>query len=187
MDSNLLLSDEELAHRCISDMHFLGELISRYEGKLGSYVRRKSNATSTDIQDILQNIFIKVYKNLNDFDSTLKFSSWIYRIAHNEMIDWYRKEKRTPRISLDESIDLVMAIASETNITEDAIKNEKKEEIKKAIELLPNKYQEIIELRFFEEKSYEEIADILKIPQGTVAIRLNRVKKVLHETLKDHE
>ncbi len=184
--SSLPLSDEELVQRCLSDTQFFGEIIERYEKKLHLYIKRKSNASSEDIKDILQNIFIKVYKNINDFDPTLRFSSWIYRIAHNEMIDWYRKEKRTPRIYLEENETLFKAIASETNLTNDALVDEAKVNIRKVIESLPQKYQEIVELRFFEDKTYEEIADILKIPPGTVAIRINRVKKKLEEVLQPY-
>lgn len=179
------MTDEELVLACQRDMQFLEELIHRYEGKLGAYIGRKSHANRDDIKDILQNIFIKVYKNINDFDPALKFSSWVYRIAHNEMIDWYRREKSKPRIYLDDIEGIWKDITDGKSMMEDSIKNEQKEHIRKIVDELDDKYKEIVELRYLEEKSYEEIADILTLPPGTVSIRLSRVKKILQEKLAE--
>lgn len=180
------LTDEELARRSVSDTSFFGELIDRYTGVLHSYVMRRSNASKEDAEDIVQNSFIKMYRNLNDFDYTLKFSSWAYRITHNELIDWYRKQKSRPQLAVsDDDIDIFMHIAGDINIEYDALQKERREEIEKAIRTLDAKYQEIIFLKFFEEKSYEEIADILRLPQGTVAIRISRAKKLLKDKLKN--
>lgn len=187
MEAPSHITDEMLASSLRTDARVLGDIIERYEKKLSLYIGRKSSATADDIKDILQNIFIKVYKNIYDFDTTLSFSSWIYRIAHNEMIDWYRKEKRKPRISLEGNDYILQTIASEVDVADMAIKEETKKHLQKAIELLPEKYQDIVDLRFFEDKSYDEIADILAIPPGTVAIRINRLKKQLQEILKDYE
>lgn len=176
-------TDEMLAGLLRTDTQALGEIIERYEQKLARYIYRKSHATEADCKDILQNIFIKVYKNIYDFDTNLTFSSWIYRIARNELIDWYRKEKRTPHLSLEGSDYILETLISEVETEHVAIRTEMKEHLVRAIEQLPEKYQEVIELRFFEEKSYDEIADILTIPPGTVAIRISRAKKLLHEQL----
>lgn len=187
VDAQQHTTDEMLAYRLRTDAQVLGDIIERYEKKLSLYIGRKSNATADDRKDILQNIFIKVYKNIYDFDTTLSFSSWIYRIAHNEMIDWYRKEKRRPHLSLEGSEYVLQTIAAEEGATEQAIRNEQKTALKQAIEALSDEYRDIVELRFFEEKSYDEIADILAIPPGTVAVRINRVKKRLHAILAHHE
>lgn len=186
MDAQPHTTDEMLAYRLRTDAQVLGEIIERYEKKLSLYIGRKSNATPDDRKDMLQNIFIKVYKNIYDFDTTLSFSSWIYRIAHNEMIDWYRKEKRTPHLSLEGSDYILQTIASETDTSALAIRDEEKRALRTAIEQLPEQYRDIVELRFFEEKSYDEIADILTIPPGTVAVRINRVKKRLQDILTHH-
>lgn len=179
------LTDEELAKRSVSDTAPFGELIERYEATLLRYVMRRSHATKEDAEDIVQNSFIKMYRNINDFDSTLKFSSWAYRITHNELIDWYRKQKSRPQLVFgDKDEDIFASIAGDMNIEKSAIEAETKKEIKDIIETLDTKYQEIISLRFFEDKSYDEIADILQIPPGTVAIRLSRAKKILEEKLQ---
>lgn len=187
MVSASTMTDEELARVSVSDTSFFSELIDRYHAPLSLYVMRRSHATKEDTEDILQNSFIKMYRNLNEFDHTLKFSSWAYRITHNELIDWYRKQKTKPQIiSGDEDIDIFASIASDSNIEKSALQKEIREEIKNILNTLDQKYQEIVLLRFFEEKSYEEIADILQIPEGTVAIRLSRAKKILQEKLHSY-
>jgi len=181
------MTDEELARESVSDTSFFGELIDRYHKALSLYVMRRSHATREDVEDIVQKSFIKMYRNLNDFDYTLKFSSWAYRITHNELIDWYRKQKTKPQfVTGDDDIDIFASIASDINIEKTALQKELALEIKTIIQTLDEKYQEVVLLRFFEEKSYEEISDILRIPEGTVAIRLSRAKKILQEKLRTY-
>lgn len=187
MVSPSTMTDEELARVSVLDTSLFGELIDRYHKPLSLYVMRRSHATKEDIEDILQNSFIKMYRNLNEFDHTLKFSSWAYRITHNELIDWYRKQKAKLHFaSVDGDIDIVALIASDITTEKIVLQRELAEEIKKILATLDEKYQEIILLRFFEEKSYEEIADILQIPEGTVAVRLSRAKKILQEKLHSY-
>jgi RNA polymerase sigma-70 factor, ECF subfamily len=182
-----MLKDEELAARSVEDTLYFAELIKRYEGSLLRYVIRRSHASKEDAEDIVQNSFIKMYRNINDFDTSLRFSSWAYRICHNELIDWYRKQKSRPQLVVGEKDEDVFAtIAGDMNIEKSAIQKETKEEIEKIIKTLDEKYQEIIFLRFFEDKSYEEISDILKIPPGTVAIRLSRAKSILQKALEPY-
>ena len=186
MDSIEHLTDEEVLQRCLIERNFFAHIIERYEGKLRAYIQRKSHASPTDIDDLLQNVFIKVYRNMKEFDPSLRFSSWIYRICYHEMLDWYRKEKREPHTSFDADETLIHTLASDDNTATTALSEEKKKVIKEALDSLDQKYKDIIELRFYEEKSYEEIADILRIPPGTVATHLNRVKKILKEKLHHH-
>lgn len=186
MDSIEHLTDEEVLQRCLVERDFFAHIIERYEDKLRTYIQRKSHASSADIDDLLQNIFIKVYKNMKEFDASLRFSSWIYRICYHEMIDWYRKTKREPHISFDADLTLIQTLASDDNTATTALSEEKKKAVTEALNSLDQRYKDIIELRFYEEKSYEEIADILRIPPGTVATHLNRVKKILKEKLHHH-
>ena len=180
-------TDEELAKRSVSDTACFGELIERYEVMLLRYVMRRSHATKEDAEDIVQNSFIKMYRNINDFDANLKFSSWAYRITHNELIDWYRKQKSRPQLLVtDKDEDIFASIAGDMNIEQEALKEETRKEITSIIGKLDPKYQEVISLRFFEEKTYDEIADILQLPPGTVAIRLSRAKKILEEKLQTY-
>ena len=189
MQSSLaILTDEKLIIECKKDQQHFAVLIERYIPKLTHYIRRRSLATSDDIEDLLQNIFIKVYRNINEYDTSLLFSSWIYRIAHNEMIDWYRREKRRTTLSLDdEAQDIVSKLFTEEDHVARFSHAEQKQLVIDAVNTLDEKYKDILLLRFFEEKSYEEVADILQIPAGTVAVRINRAKKQLEKNLTKHE
>lgn len=189
MQSSLaILTDEKLIIECKKDQQHFAVLIERYIPKLTHYIRRRSLATSDDIEDLLQNIFIKVYRNINEYDTSLLFSSWIYRIAHNEMIDWYRREKRRTTLSLDdEAQDIVSKLFTEEDHFARFSHAEQKQLVIDAVNTLDEKYKDILLLRFFEEKSYEEVADILQIPAGTVAVRINRAKKQLEKNLTKHE
>ena len=87
-------TDAELVELALENQAYFSDIVYRYQTKLTYYIRRLSNFPDEEIEDILQDVFIKVYKNLNDFDQSLKFSSWIYRITHNEVISKYRKIKQ---------------------------------------------------------------------------------------------
>lgn len=156
-----------------------GLLIERYEDKIFRYGRRFLLDTN-DIVDIVQDVFIKAYININEYDCSRSFSSWIYRIAHNEYINKIKKKKSVPFSFFEWNGDLFFPhpVANEKA---DAWANEKfdKEMVEKILQDLAPKYREIIILSFFEELSYQEISDILRIPISTVGVRLRRAKATL--------
>lgn len=175
-------TDQELVILALSRADNFVYLMKRYEPKISAYIKKISNFSKEEIEDLLQEIFIKVYRNLNNYDSKLKFSSWIYRIAHNEVISRFRKIKSRPAlISCDIDDNLINKIASNLNIERDLDHKLMKEKLYTCINQLEKKYQVILILKFFEEKDYEEIADILKKPAGTIATLINRGKKQLHK------
>ncbi len=178
-------TDEELVISSLSKQEDFKYIIERYEGKFSQYIRRKTTVSKEDIEDLLQDIFIKIYLNLRGFDTSLKFSSWGYRIAHNEIITWYRKKKIRPQINFEdyEEENLINIFKEDTDIEKEFGKAELKKHIKEAIEKLDEKYKDIIVLRFLEEKEYEEISDILQIPLGTVSTLIHRGKKDLQKLL----
>ena len=172
-------SDEELVRLSIADVDVFYVLIKRYESKIMRYINRMTGNRHEKAEDILQEIFIKVYRNLNNFNPSLKFSSWMYRIAHNEIINHHQKYKQhSMTISLDDTdeIDLSASLIYDDDIHNAYIFGETSEEIKKALNELPLKYREVLILRYFEDKDYNEISDILRKPPGTVATLLNRAK-----------
>ena len=178
--------DADLVLESLKNKDAFGEIINRYQDKLARYISRRANVSKQDIEDLLQNIFIKTYLNLNNFDQKLKFSSWIYRITHNEVVSWYRKKKIRPQIFLDnKNKKLENFIASEIDIEKEYIQKDLIENIKRALPEINEKYREVIMLRFFEEKDYGEISDILEIPAGTVATRISRGKKELEKIISD--
>jgi len=172
------LSDAELVKLTLKDSENFLYLMQRYEAKLLRYIRRISNLNEDDAQDILQEVFIKVYNNLNNFDSSLKFSSWIYRITHNSVISNFRKLKARPqKILWDDNEDFIKNIASEFNLEKEIDGKLDREIILQILDKLDFKYKEVLELKFLEDKTYNEISDILKKPAGSVATLIHRAKK----------
>lgn len=178
-------TDEQIVTMTLKDHSSFGFIIERYEAKLKRYIARLGVRNHDDQLDVLQEIFIKAYKNLNSFDTSLSFSSWIYRIAHNEAISWYRKQKVRPEghliVAGDEVLNLLSAKDVGPEVTFDQTINAS--ELAKALDELDVKYREVLILRYFEQKEYEEISDILKIPVGTVGTLIFRAKKQLYNAL----
>ena len=150
------------------------------------YIRRISAATLEDAEDLLQEIFVKVYRNLNDFDQSLKFSSWIYRIAHNQVVSHWRKMKVRPQVlKFEADEDFLKFIATDEDLARDIERKFSGEEVRKMMENLDDKYREVLVLKFLEGKDYKEISDILEKPLGTVATLINRAKKQFAKITKE--
>lgn len=185
MDNYSLCTDEDLVDLSLADKRLFAELMDRYEQKLSSYIYRLGKLSSEDIEDLLQDIFLKVYLNLNGFDQELKFSSWIYRIAHNETMAFFRKRRIRPHGHLvPDSEEVLSQMASEFNLVKETESRHDTQLLTASLEKLPQEYREILVLKFFEHKSYDEISDILAVPPGTVATRINRAKKRIREDMQ---
>ncbi len=185
MDS-LTLSDAEIVARTLTDTSAFALLVIRYEAKLLRYVRRLGVRNVEDGEDVLQEIFIKVYKNLNAFDSSLSFSSWIYRIAHNEAISFYRKQAVRPEgHQIADGEDVLMWLPEDDTTSPERLfdTNVNAATLRSALSALDEKYRDAIILRYFEHKEYDEISDILKIPIGSVGTLIHRGKKQLAEAI----
>jgi len=176
------LSDEDLAALALKEKDSYGLLVERYEKKLARYIARLSGIGYEDVQDVLQEAFIKAYINLNDFDPRLKFSSWIYRIAHNETVTYLRKKNSRPKtVDFQASFEILETIQDDLDLVEQIDRKFLRENLDKMIGSLDRKYREPIVLKYLEEKNYQEISDILKIPMGSVATLISRGKKRLRE------
>lgn len=180
------LQDKEIVQKSLEDLEYFACLYDRYGSKLLRYIKKISFANDEEAEDILQEAFIKIWRNLNEFDNSLKLSSWLYRIVHNETISYCRKKRsfgKDNTLILDENH--IEDFHTEMDLEADP---EYKYEITaKILNQLPMKYREPIILQFFEKMSYEEISDILKIPEGTVAVRINRAKKLFKKIAeKEH-
>jgi RNA polymerase sigma-70 factor, ECF subfamily len=177
-------SDQELVTHALEDRHAFAALVRRYEAPLMRYVVRLGCRNNASAQDLLQEIFIKTYLHLNDYEPSFSFSSWIYRIAHNEIVSFFRKEKIRPAV-LDREADLFLFenMISDLGVDDPGHQRYSPQEIQAAVEALDAKYRDVIVLKFFEEKSYEEISDILQMPEGTVATLINRAKKKMKSIL----
>jgi len=173
-------TDEQIIEKITAgDSEMFSLLIDRYEPKLWRYVRyliKDDNKTT----DIVQDSFIKAYVNLNSFKKDKKFSSWIYRIAHNEAVNIIKRHSKD--VSMPEDFDF----KSDEDIEKNFEIKEIGEEIQECLGKIPLIYSEALELFFLEEKSYEEISDILRIPMGTVATRINRAKILMRKICKQN-
>jgi len=178
-------SDAELVELSLQQSDYFACLVGRYEAKLTNYIRKITNLDAEDIADVLQDVFIKVYKNLNSFDAELKFSSWIYRITHNQVISNYRKNIARPQtvpIEVDDTV--VHNLASDLDTSQAVDEDFLRQNIEAILEKLDIKYREVLVLKFLEDKDYKEISDILKKPAGTVGTLINRAKAKFRKELE---
>ena len=188
MQEEIIKTDQELVIATLENRHAFSEIVHRYEAPIRRYVKRLGCKEDSDADDILQDIFIKVFLNLNDYDPGLKFSSWLYRIAHNETVSSFRKKSSRPNVlGTIDTEEFFEHLADEADSVELANKRYDATIIQKALSSITEKYKEVLVLRFLEEKSYTEISDILKIPEGTVATLISRGKKELKMALEIKE
>ncbi len=180
------LSDVEIVQRSLHDIDYFSCLYEKYEYAFLRYIRRISLVTKDEAEDILQDSFMKIWKNLNDYDPSLRLSSWLYRIVHNETISYWRKKKsygKDNTISVDEK-ELQLE-SPEIDIFEE--QEDDKHNLKLALQRIKLDYRDILIIRYYEGLSYAEISDVLRIPEGTVAIRISRAKKALLKQFKESE
>jgi len=175
------VTDEQIVKQALTDKEQFGILMDRYEAKLRRYIARLGVRNPDDQLDVLQDIFLKVYRNLNGFDPKLKFSSWIYRIAHNEAISAYRKKNVRPEGHLVADSEEILSFVSGSLESADVMfdKTVNADQVSEALDKLDKKYYDVLLLRFFEHKEYDEISDILQIPIGSVGTLIHRGKKQL--------
>ncbi len=185
MDEKESQTDAELIKLAKEDPELFGLLMERYQKQLFHYIRRMTQLGQDDVQDLLQEVFIKIYQKLNEYDEELKFSSWAYRIAHNHVIDYFRKVGARPKVNSLEDFEWEKIISASVHMEKDIMNRDCVEKVKSCISQLPIKYKEVLILRFIEEKEYEEIMDILKKPKGSVATLIARGKETLVKRLKE--
>ena len=177
--------DEEIARIvCSGDKELFGVLIDRYETKLTRYVMRFTQNTE-DVADIIQVVFIKAYTNLQSFDTSRSFNSWIYRIAHNESVTYLKKRGGEKVSFIDFDTFLPHPFAKET-ADDVALTREDKEVLDSSLADLSLKYREVLVLYYYDELSYQELADVLHIPIATVGVRIKRGKEALHKKLSNN-
>ncbi|MTI88363.1 MAG: sigma-70 family RNA polymerase sigma factor [Balneolaceae bacterium] len=165
------------------------QLVDKYQKALYFHIRKMIKEQEL-VEDLVQEVFMKAFHNLNTYSNEYAFSTWLYRIATNHTIDYLRKKKlRT--LSIDQPFktrdgEMEMQLPDHTYETDKPVmKKERKAIVQDAIAALPDKYKAVIEMRHMEEKSYQEIADILELPLGTVKAHIFRARELLYKALKD--
>lgn len=174
------LPDEKIVEIVRSkNKEYYAEIIRRYQNKLMRYATTIIGDEER-AKDAAQEGFIKAYVNLNSFDTKKKFSSWIYRIVHNESVNLLSKHKNLVQMTDDIDFD------SGINVEDEFIIKELITQAHHCLEQMPILYKEPLSLFYLEEKSYEEISDILRIPIGTVGTRVNRAKGMMKILCQKH-
>nr|WP_156283929.1 RNA polymerase sigma factor SigW [Paenibacillus sp. NEAU-GSW1] len=170
------------------DQRAFAELVELYQDKLFHMAYRMLN-NRQEAEDVVQETFLRVHKNLERYDESLKFSTWIYRIATNLCID--RLRKRKPTYSLDaessehEGLDGYSMIPSDNRTPEsEMLLSETQRIIHEAIESLAPKYKTVMMLRYIQELSLQEISDVLDMPVTTIKTRVHRGREFLRKKLE---
>ncbi|MCD1258231.1 RNA polymerase sigma factor SigW [Paenibacillus athensensis] len=162
------------------------ELVELYRSKIQRLAYRMLH-NRPDSEDIVQETFMRVYLNLNHYDESQKFSTWIYRIGKNVAIDLLRKKKPVQSLDAelsdaDDDYSYYSKLASQDHTPEHAVlQTETQEHVRKAINKLADKYKAVITLYYMEELSLQEISDKLQLPVTTVKTRLHRGRELLRK------
>jgi RNA polymerase sigma-70 factor (ECF subfamily) len=175
------------------DQNAFAELMKRYNRSL-YHVILKMVRNVDDAEDLTIEAFAKAFKNLDKFKQDYTFSTWLFKIATNNCIDFIRKKKNNETFSLNnlynntENEEFDLDIADEnSNPQEDAIRSQKAELMQKLVARLPAKYRKLVTMRYFEERAYQEIAEELEIPIGTVKAQLHRARELLYDMVKNQK
>ena len=184
------LEDDKLVERAIQgDQHAYKEIMEKYQKPLYFHVL-KMVRNHEQVEDLVQEAFMKAFKNLDTYNTNYAFSTWLYRITTNHTIDYLRK-KKLKTTSMNEPVktrdgEIEIQISDKQAKTDrKIIREQRKRIIHEAIENLPEKYRVVIEMRHLQELSYQEIADQLDLPLGTVKAHIFRAREMLYKKLKD--
>jgi len=184
-----VFTDAEIVEAVLKgDREAFGHLVERYQKGLVTYIYHMVH-NYEEALELSQEVLVKAYESLGRYDGQYKFSTWLYKIAGNHAIDHLRRQK-IPTTSIqerEEDPDLPdLALESATLNPQEAYQNKMLlVEVQKALSGLPPSYRQLILLRHFAFRSYEEMAKITGMPIGTVKNRIFRARQILMERLKD--
>jgi RNA polymerase sigma-70 factor (ECF subfamily) len=178
------LTDGELIEKAIRGREdSFEELVRRYQRPITGYVYRMLNNYDASL-DVTQEVFIKVYNSLEKYSSDYKFSTWLYRIAHNAAIDYMRRNSVNQQSLETENADGSFQLqieSSQPTPEQERERSEWRTEIESVVKCLPTVYRELILLRHTQDLSYDEIAEVMNLPLGTVKNRLFRAREMMRD------
>ena len=181
--------DKRLIAAALSgDQEAYARLLRKYHDSISSLIYRMLNRQQ-DVEDLTQEAFIKAFNALDSFNDEFAFSTWLYKIATNNCIDYLRKRK-LDTFSIDKPLqgsdgEYQFEIPDHSYLPDQGlIDRQQKMTIQEAIDSLPDKYRKVIFMRHVEEKSYEDIADELHLPLGTVKAHIFRAREMLNKFLR---
>ena len=180
------LADGELVQTAVAGREAsFEELVRRYQRPIAAYVYRMVGDYDAAL-DLTQEVFIRVYNSLSRYRAEFKFSTWIYKIAHNAAIDHLRRhavrEQAIPT-SVDGERREVIIESRRLTPEQESERKERRSEIESVVQLLPSSYRELIVLRHSHDLSYDEMAEVTGLPLGTVKNRLFRAREAMRELL----
>lgn len=164
-------------------------LVNKYDRPIFFHIKKMIREQEM-VEDLVQEVFIKAFKNLSTYSNEYAFSTWLYRIATNHTIDYLRK-KKLQTFSINDPVrtkdgDMEVQLPDESFATDSPIiKKERKAIVQDAIGNLPEKYRAVIQMRHMDELSYQEISDELDLPLGTVKAHIFRARELLYKALID--
>lgn len=192
--SSKALEDFDLIDKAVldKDQQAYAMLMKRYK-KAVYFMILKMVRDADDAEDLTMEAFAKAFKNLHKFKKDYTFSTWLFRIATNNTIDFIRKKKlKTMSLNTTMSDDGGNAVTidvedDDNNPQDEYIRTQRIEMVRIFVDKLPAKYRKLVQLRYFDELSYEEIAQELEKPLGTVKAQLHRSRELLHEIAQGKE
>src|SRR6185295_11669533 len=177
-------SDAELIERCLRKENAAWEQVMlRYRRRV-FHIAYKFTGKHDDTEDLTQEIFLKVFKSLDKFNQDADFSTWLGSVARNYCIDHYRASKREKEVLVDDLVAFDLAVATAgTNPQRVLEDRDRRSFLRRGLELLPDKLREAVVLRDLQGLTYQEMAERLGLPEGTVKSRINRGREELSRLL----
>jgi RNA polymerase sigma-70 factor (ECF subfamily) len=176
-------SDAELIERCLrKDNSAWDQVVARFRRKI-FHIAYKFTGKHDEAEDLTQEIFFKVFKSLDKFNRDADFSTWLSSVARNYCIDHYRAGKREREVLVEDLVAFDLAPASSGNPHRALEDQDRRSFLRRGLDLLPDKLREAVVLRDLQGLSYQEMADRLALPEGTVKSRINRGREELSRLL----
>jgi RNA polymerase sigma-70 factor, ECF subfamily len=183
LDEGKVASDTELIERCLRKENSAWELVvARFRRKV-FHIAYKFTGKHDEAEDLTQEIFLKVFKSLDKFNRDADFSTWLSSVARNYCIDRYRAGKREREVLVEDLVAFDLAPASSGNPHRALEDQDRRTFLRKGLDLLPDKLREAVVLRDLQGLSYQEMAERLVLPEGTVKSRINRGREELARLL----
>jgi RNA polymerase sigma-70 factor (ECF subfamily) len=182
-DGKVSPSDTELIERCLRKDNSAWDLVvARFRRKV-FHISYKFTGKHDEAEDLSQEIFLKVFRSLDKFNRDADFSTWLSSVARNYCIDRYRASKREREVVVEDLVAFDLAPASSGNPYRALEDQDRSSLLRRGLDLLPGKLREAVVLRDLQGLSYQEMADRLSLPEGTVKSRINRGREELTRLL----
>jgi RNA polymerase sigma-70 factor (ECF subfamily) len=176
--------DAELIERCLGNDNTAWEqIVARYQRKL-FHIAYKFTGRHAEAEDLMQEILLKVFRSLDKFNRDADFSTWLGSVARNYCIDDYRARKREKEVLVEDLVAFDLAVAGSGSNPQRLLEDsDRRTFLRRGLDMLPDKLREAVILRDLQGLSYQEMAERLGLPEGTVKSRINRGREELSRLL----